>query len=283
MTTPIVSAPQVQSGATVVPGVYALDKPLGLGISIATLASGNPLADPASGALDASIAQITFGALLYRLKAGSGAVDIYDGASQWIPEATFDPNASALKPAPYQFDKKSKAWTAVFIASALPDAAKPGFPTLSGNPYAPGPQYGFLSLLSYTDKTGAHYAVRSARSAAFGLASSGAANRVSGGALAGTTPTQDAGSADGMTIQVKDGSGNVVGELRISGNPSVAPALLLALHSPEVSIGLAWDGSVTIKSASQTTIDAPTVVLTGELHAEKIRYLPAGGGVETYL
>jgi hypothetical protein len=272
-------SPLVQPGATVKPGLYALDKPLTLTEAVPTLSSGKPLADVLTGALDASIVKITFGALLYRLSASS-AVDIYDGSSAWTPEAAFDPSAPSLKPAPYAFDKASKTWKATFMASALKDAAKPTFPT---DPSTLAPRYGFVSLLAYTDKSGASHAARSARTSPFGLVGSTSASRVTGGALAGSAPTQDMNAADGLTMQVKDATGNVVGEITVSSNTSVSPAILVRLTSPLVSIGLDWDGSATITSTGKTTVNAPTIVLNGELHAQKIQYVPAAGGAPKFL
>jgi len=279
MSTLAVAAPQIQPGAVVRAGFYALDKPIVLTEAIPTLGSGNPLADPSSGALNASIAKISFGALFYRLNA-NGTIDIYDGTSQWTPEASFDPSSSTLKPAPYVFDKTSKTWKATFVASALKDATQPTFQT---GQTTLTPRYGFLSVLAYTDSTGSTYSAKSATTAPFGLLSSNAASRVTGGALVGSAPTQDMSAADGLSLQVKDASGNVVGEITVSSNTSVSPAIVVRLKSPLVSVALDWDGSATIKSTSKTTIDAPMVVLTGELHANKIQYQPAAGGGLTYL
>ena len=265
-----VAPPQIASGQPVTPGMYAVDRPMTLSQAVPTLASGLALANTTTGTLDASISKLTFGALLYRLNFG-GTVDVFDGKSSWVPEAAFDPTSPTLIPYPYVFDATSKTWLATFVAYAIKEASQSAFWT---DHQSLIPRYGFLTLLNYANGAMTHVAA-SNRTPPFGLTSSSSATRIAGGALVGLNSTQDIGAADGLLLQVNDVSGNPVATVRISSNTSVSPAVLVALKSPAVSLGLNWDGSA--------IVTATTVVLTGELHAQKIRYLPSGGGPETYL
>jgi hypothetical protein len=266
-------------------GFALMQQPIALAATSPILASGTPLTskDPSSGlyTLDAATAKagFTFGALLYRTT--SGAVEIYDGSANWIPQASFDPSSATLKPTAFGYDPKTDHWTGIFILSSLPDATQPSFPTATTG----SPKYGFIALFT-TPKTAPTTAVRSALSAPFGVAASNATTRVQPGLVQGLAPTQDPKSADGFAVIVNDKSQLRVADLIVSSDTALSQVVMVRFYSGGVvraSVALEPNGNVHLTSATQITLDAPVIEVTGTLKAQNIQYLPYGGSVETFL
>ena len=260
-----------------------MQQPVALAATSPVLADGTPLtisAGPTSYTLDAAVAKagFTFGALVYRNTAG--AVEIYDGAANWIPETSFDPSSATLKPTAFAFDQQHNTWSGTMLLSTLPGAADAGFATSGASP-----KYGFIAIFT-TPKSSPTTAIRSALGTPFGVASSNASLPVQPGLLQGLVPTQDPKTADGFAVSVRDASQTLLADLVVSGDSSLSQQVMVRLYSGGVvraSVALENDTSVRVSSGNQITLDAPVVVLTGTLQAQNIEYVPYGGAGERFL
>lgn len=277
-----VATPKQTDPAT---GFAVLAQPIALAATSPVLASGTPLTskDPVSGryVVDNATAKagFTFGVLLYR-NAG-GAVDIYDGKANWIPQASFDPSAPNVTPTPLAFDPKGGGWSGIYLLSSVAGATAPAFPTASGG----SPKYGFLAVFA-TPKTSGSVAVRSALGAAFGVAAADGSRRAQPGLLRGLNPAQDPTSADGFAIVVDDATNARIVDLILSSETTLPQNVMVRVYSGGVvraTIGIAPDGSISLSSATRITLDAPNVGVTGTLYAQNIEYVPYGTATEKFL
>jgi hypothetical protein len=263
-------------------GFALLPQPVTLTATSPILASGSPLTaqDPASKLylLDPTIgkAGFTFGALLYRTS--SAGIEIFDGA-HWMAQTAFDPSSPSIKPAAFGFDPKGGAWSAKFLLSSAPDATDPAFLTASPK----HPKYGFLSVFT-TPKANPSTAARSALGKTFGVTAANSQQRVQPGLVQGYDPTQDPKSADGFAVIVNDAGNARIADLIVSSASGVG--VLVRLYSGGVvraSMALEPDGNVHLKSATQITLEAPNVEVTGTLQAGNIEYVPYGGSGSKFL
>jgi hypothetical protein len=287
MSAAAVSAPlAVPKAIEVATGFAVLAQPIALTATSPLLAGGTPLTVPGptagSFSFDPATAKagFTFGALLYRNDATG--VSIYDGNANWIPETAFDPADPALKPSAFAFDQTTNAWTGTVVLSTVAGAAQPGFATdlVSGKP-----TYGFIAIF-LTPPSDPTTAIRSPLGTAFGISASDRDARVKPVLVQGTTPTQDPKSADGFGVFVNDGSHLPVADLIVSSDTSLPQTVVAHFYAGGVlraSIALEPSGNVHLSSATQVTLDAPLVVITGKLQARTIEYVPFGGSTEEFL
>jgi hypothetical protein len=274
-------------------GYTVTQQPVALTATAPILASGTALTykDP-SGVwqIDAptATAGFLFGALLYQIDT-SGAVEIYDGSANWIPEASFNPADPSLKAAAFAFSQSSGTWTGTFVLSAIPNAATSLTATNTSGPLSGKPKYGFVAIFATPKPTPTitpTTAVRSPLGTAFGISTNGNTSQVQPGLVQGTTPTQNTSNADGFAVFVNDKFGNRVSDLIVSSEVSLPQCVMLQFYSGGVvraSVALEPNGNVHLTSANQITLDAPVVVINGTLEAQNIEYVPYGGSVSEFL
>lgn len=257
-------------------GLTLAEQPVKLAVATPQFGDGTPFTalEPKSGKylLDAAAANatFTFGALLFRQKA-SGAVEVFDGDRTWWPEALLDDTfASGAKPAEYAFDPNANAWSATFVLATAAGSDQPDFATdVSTN----RPAYGFLSFFR-SPKSAPTAWSRSIRGATFGIVSASDTGKVKPGLLQGRAPWKDPKTADGFGVTVKDDSGMTTAELVLSSDLNHGATVVLRYLQGGVeraSVALEQDGTVHL-NAVRVRIDAPLVELSGELHANVVRY-----------
>jgi hypothetical protein len=264
-------------------GFALMQQPIALHATSPILADGTPLTskDPTTGkfVMNPSVAKagFTFGAVVYRNT--SGTIEIYDG-SGWGSETAFDADLGSATLTPFAYAAANDAWTGTFLFSSLANSSDPAFLTASGQP-----KYGFIAVFM-TPKTSPTTSIRSALGAPIGVAGSDSTLQVQPGLVSGTTPTQNPKNADGFAVFVNNAAQVRVADLIVSSNTTLPQTVMLRFYSGGVeraSIAIEPSGNVHLTSATQITLEAPTVTVSGTLEANTVSYVPYGGTGTTFL
>jgi hypothetical protein len=273
-------------------GYALMSQPITLAATPPLLADGSPLTYRASSggpwAIDVATAQagFVFGALLYAITT-TGAVQIYNGNGGWIPETSFDPADSSLAPAQFAFRQSDGTWSGTFVLSAVKHFTLNSTPpTNVGGALNGKPQYGFIAIFATPKPTASvtpTTAIRSALGTPFGIAAASTTSNVQPSLMQGLQPTQQLQNADGFAIIVNDSAGMTAAELLVSGNPTLPPMITASAYFHGVvqsSIAIGSDGSITLTSNQQVTVNGPGVTVNGALtvngtlSVENIKYIP---------
>lgn len=236
------------------PGVAPRELPVT--VAIAPVTSAGSALDPVSLA--------EFGLLVLRRVTAAGPSQVWSStAKAWAP----DPGGgyTALPGEPLVFDPATAApWTAILIGSAGQDAAgQPQYAKAVGG----FPSYSFRAV--FTAKDGQQGASAASESLVFGSVSDASL------LVVGPPEDQKPEEATELRFQLKSAARVVIGGLEVHRD---APGARVELRNAAgAAVVLRADGSIELSPAPGRN------VVTGDLDAGRVSYLPSGGGLRKSL